>query len=132
MTPQRIQYFIALVFFILGGWAALFPQHVIDTVFLPEYRSGGRILPFMMACFGAQALLAGLFAAFARFTATTFLVYGIALLPFFGFNYYFTFYDPVFTSMGLIDALGNIIMLALCYAGWRQSTTAEQIEKQGN
>lgn len=126
MTPQRIQFFIALVFFVLGGWATFFPQHVIDTVFLPEYREGGRILPFAIACFGAQALLSGLFAAFARFTATTFLVYGIALLPFFGFNYYFTFHDPVFTSMGLIDALGNIIMLALCYVGWHR---LKQMEK---
>ncbi|MEP1658669.1 hypothetical protein [Parasphingorhabdus sp.] len=125
MTPQRIQWFIALVFFILGGWATFFPQHVIDTVFLPEYRMEGRILPFMMACFGAQALLAGLFAAFSKFTSTTFLVYGIALLPFFGFNYYFTIHDPVFTTMGLIDALGNIIMLALCYAGWKKSRIAE-------
>jgi hypothetical protein len=124
MTPQRIQWFIALVFFILGGWATFFPQHVIDTVFLPEYRIEGRILPFMMACFGAQALLAGLFAAFSKFTSTTFLVYGIALLPFFGFNYYFTVHDPVFTRMGLIDALGNIIMLALCYAGWKKSRIA--------
>ena len=89
-------------------------------------------MPFMMACFGAQALLAGLFAAFARFTATTFLVYGIALMPFFGFNYYFTFHDPVFTKMGLIDALGNIVMLALCYVGWRKLKAAEPTDKQRN
>ena len=126
MTPQRIQFFIALVFFVLGGWATFFPQHVIDSVFLPQYREGGRILTFAIACFGAQALLSGLFAAFARFTATTFLVYGIALLPFFGFNYYFTFHDPVFTSMGLIDALGNIIMLALCYVGWHRLKQMEE------
>ncbi len=80
----------------------------------------------MMACFGAQAYLAGLFAAFARFTSTTFVVYGIALLPFFVFNYYFTFHDPVFTVMGLIDVVGNIIMLALCYVGWKKMKAIEQ------
>lgn len=127
-TP-RIQFFIALVFFILGGWTVLFPQHVIETVFLPEYRDGGRIFPFMMACLGTQALLAGLFAAFARFTATTFLVCGIALLPCFSFNYYFAFHDPVFTQMGLIDTLGIIIMLALCVAGWRKMKASELIDK---
>lgn len=125
MTPQRIQYFIALVFFVLGGWALFFPGHVIATVFLPEYQEGGRIMPFMMACFGAQALLAGLFAAFSKFSSRTFLAYGIALIPFFGFNYYFTFHDPVFTMMGLIDAVGNVIMLALCYIGWKQSKKLE-------
>ncbi|MGB5723267.1 MAG: hypothetical protein WBM39_02540 [Parasphingorhabdus sp.] len=126
MTPKRIQFFIALVFFILGGWATFFPQHVIDMVFLAEYREGERLLPFAIACFGAQALLSGLFAAFSRFTSLTFLVYGIALLPFFAFNYYFTFHDPVFTNMGLLDAVGNVIMLALCYVGWKKSKAIEQ------
>ncbi|MEH6700702.1 hypothetical protein [Parasphingorhabdus sp.] len=126
MTPKRIQFFIALVFFLLGGWATFFPQHVIDTVFLAEYRDGGRLLPFSIACFGAQALLSGLFAAFSRFSSLTFLVYGIALLPSFAFNYYFTFHDPVFTSVGLLDAVGNIIMLALCYVGWKKSKAIEQ------
>lgn len=126
MTPKRIQFFIALVFFVLGGWATFFPQHVIDTVFLAEYREGGRLLPFAIACFGAQALLSGLFAAFSRFSSLTFLVYGIALLPFFAFNYYFTFHDPVFTSVGLLDAVGNIIMLALSYVGWKKSKAIEQ------
>ncbi|MEP2988448.1 MAG: hypothetical protein ABJN65_15795 [Parasphingorhabdus sp.] len=126
MTPKQIQFFIALVFFLLGGWALFFPQHVIDTVFHPEYRESVRLLPFMIACFGAQAHLAGLFAAFSRFTSTTFLAYGIALIPFFTFNYYFTFHDPVFTSIGPIDAVGNVIMLALCYIGWRELKATEQ------
>lgn len=126
MSPKQIQFFIALVFFILGGWALFFPEHVIETVFLPEYRESGRAMPFMMACFGAQAYLAGLFAAFSRFTSTTFLAYGIALIPFFIFNYYFTFHDPIFTFMGLIDAIGNIVMLVLCYIGWRKSKIIEQ------
>ena len=126
MTPKQIQFLIASVFFILGGWALFFPEHVINTVFLPEYREPGRAMPFMMACFGAQAYLAGLFAAFSRFTSTTFLAYGVALIPFFGFNYYFTFHDPIFTFMGLVDAIGNIIMLALCYIGWRKSKVIEQ------
>ena len=118
LTPQRIQYGIAAVFFVLGGWATFFPQSVIDTVFLPEFRNADGPLAFVMACFGAQALLAGLFAAFSRFTATTFLVYALALLPFFAFNWYFTVRDPVFNLMGLIDAVGNIIMFALAILGW--------------
>ena len=126
IAPRQIQLLIASVFFILGGWALIFPQHVIDTVFLPEYREGGRILPFMMACFGAQACLAGLFAAFARFSSTTFVVYGIALLPFFIFNYWFTYHDPVFTDAGWIDAVGNIVMLGLCCLGWKKSKDTEQ------
>jgi NADH:ubiquinone oxidoreductase subunit K len=121
MTPRHIQWLIAAVFFILGGWALLAPRSVIDLTLLPEYRLDARILPFTVACFGAQAMIAGLFAAFSRFTRATFLAYGLALLPFFAFNWWFTFVDPVFTYLGLLDAVGNIIMLALCVVGWRKS-----------
>jgi hypothetical protein len=121
MTVRQIQWALASVFFILGGWALLAPRSVIELTFLPEYRTGTRILPFAVACFGAQAMISGLFAAFSRFTRATFLAYGIALLPFFVFNWWFTFVDPVFTLLGLIDAAGNAAMLALCAIGWRKA-----------
>ena len=121
MSARRIQWALASVFFILGGWALFAPQSVIDLTFLPEYREGTRVLPFAVGCFGAQAMISGLFAAFSRFTRTTFLAYGIALLPFFWFNWWFTFVDPVFTKLGLLDAAGNVVMLALCVAGWKAS-----------
>jgi hypothetical protein len=120
VTTGRIQWAIAAVFFVLGGWALLAPQSVIDLTFLPQYRVGTPILPLAIACFGAQALIAGLFAAFSRFTRATFLAYGIALIPFFVFDWWFTFVDPVFTRLGLLDALGNVVMLALCVVGWRK------------
>lgn len=121
MTVRRIQWLIAAVFFILGGWALLAPRSVIALTLLPQYRTGTPILPFVVACFGAQAILSGLFAAFAQFTRITFLAYGIALLPFFAFNWWFTFVDPVFTLLGLLDAVGNAVMLALCVIGWRKA-----------
>jgi hypothetical protein len=121
VSVRRIQWAIAAVFFILGGWALIAPRSVIDLTFLPQYRTGTAILPFAVACFGAQAMIAGLFAAFSRFTRATFLAYGIALLPFFAFDYWFTFVDPVFTRLGLLDAAGNAIMLALCVIGWRRA-----------
>lgn len=121
VSVRRIQWAIAAVFFILGGWALLAPRSVIELTLLPQYRVGTPILPFAIACFGAQAMIAGLFAAFARFTKATFLAFGIALLPFFAFDIWFTFVDPVFTWLGLLDAVGNVIMLALCVIGWRRS-----------
>ena len=121
MNVRQIQSAIAAVFFVLGGWALLAPQSVIDLTFLPQYRQGTPILAFAVACFGAQAMISGLFAAFSRFTRATFLAYGMALLPFFVFNAWFTFVDPVFTWVGLLDAVGNIIMLALCILGWRKA-----------
>ena len=121
MSARQVQWAIAAVFFVLGGWALLAPASVVALALLPQYRAGTPILPFTIACFGAQAMIAGLFAAFSKFTRTTFLVYGIALLPFFGFDFWFTFVDPVFTKLGLLDAVGNVVMLAMCVLGWRRA-----------
>jgi hypothetical protein len=120
MTAQRIQWAISAVFFILGGWAMLLPQSVIDLAFLPAFRTGATILPFAVACFGSQALISGLFAATTRFSRATFVVYGASLLLFLVFDWWFTFVRPVFTPIGLLDAVGNVVMLALCIVGWRQ------------
>ncbi|MEA3009099.1 MAG: hypothetical protein QOJ91_791 [Sphingomonadales bacterium] len=121
MTVRHIQWALASVFFILGGWALAAPRSVIELTLLPQYRAGTPILPFAIGCFGAQAMISGLFAAFSRFTRATFLAYGIALLPFFAFDWWFTFVDPVFTRLGLLDAVGNVAMLALCLVGWRKA-----------
>jgi hypothetical protein len=120
MTAQRIQWAISAVFFILGGWAMLLPQSVIDLAFLPPFRTGTTILPFAVACFGSQAVISGLFAATTRFSRATFVVYGASLLLFLVFDWWFTFVRPVFTPIGLLDAIGNVVMLALCIVGWRQ------------
>jgi hypothetical protein len=129
MSVRQIQLGIASVFFVLGGWALFAPQHVIDTVILPRWNNGDRLAMFTMAGFGAQACLAGLFIAFSRFSATTFLVYGLALLPFFMFNFWFTVVDPIFNRLGLIDAAGNVIMLVLCAYGWKRSKAEEAKER---
>lgn len=119
LDPVLIQRGVAAVFFVLGSWALFAPRSVIDLTLLPQYRLADPILAFCVACFGAQAMISGLFAAFSRFTRATFLAYGVALIPFFGFNVWFTFIDPVFTWVGLIDAVGNAVMLVLCVLGWR-------------
>jgi len=81
-------------------------------------------VPILVGCFGSQALIAGLFAAFSQFTRTTFLAYGIGLLPFFGFDGYFYFVQPMLTDIGMVDLLGNVIMLGVCWLGWRSAGAA--------
>jgi hypothetical protein len=125
MTPLRIQRLIAAVFLVLGGWCLVAPGMVADLCLTPAYRAqDAPVVPILIGCFGAQAGLAGLFAGFARFTKTTFLVYGIALLPFFVFDWWFYAVVPVFNELILLDAAGNLIMLALCVLGWRRATAA--------
>lgn len=121
MTPLTIQRLIAAVFLVLGGWCLILPGMIADLSLTPEYRGDDKVIPILVGCFGAQAVLAGLFAFFSRFTKTTFLVYGIALLPFFVFDWWFYVVEPVFNEFILLDAAGNLIMLALCWMGWRKS-----------
>ena len=121
MTARTAQRLIAATFLILGGWCLLAPASIIDLAFQPAFRSGTYLDRFLIACFGAQACLAGLFAATARFSRTTFAAYGAALLPFFVFDWYFYAVVPLLTPLGLLDAVGNLAMLLLCVVGWRDS-----------
>ena len=119
MTVRTIQYLLASVFFVLGGWCLISPSSVLALAIRPEYQSDARIVPILMGAFGAQALIAGLFAAFSEFKKRTFVAYGAGLLPFFVFDYYFYAVEPMLTRVGLLDAVGNVAMLALCFAGWK-------------
>jgi len=121
VSPLLAQKLIAVPFLVLGAWCLLFPQMVERLGFTPEYYHGTATTALMMGCFGAQAMLAGLFAFFSRFTRTTFLAYGIALLPFFWFNYWFVFVVPMFNQWMLLDFAANVAMLALCVIGYRAS-----------
>jgi hypothetical protein len=119
MSARMAQYSIGVVFAILGGWALLAPASVIELAIRPEFQSDDFFATFAIACFGAQACLFALVAFTARFTRTTFAAYGVALLPFFVFNYWFYFRVPLLTEIGLLDFVGNLVMLALCWHGWR-------------
>lgn len=123
MTARQCQYLLASVFFVLGGWCLVSPASVLALAIRPEYQSAAPIVPILVGAFGAQALIAGLFAAFSTFTRRTFAAYGVALLPFFAFDYYFYAVEPMLTAIGLLDAAGNVAMLALCVVGWK---TAER------
>jgi hypothetical protein len=124
MTARTAQSLLAAVFLMLGGWCLAWPQSVLDLAITPAYRSNDPIVPILVACFGAQAVLAGIFAAFSTFTRRTFLVFGIALLPFFVFDYWFYAVAPMLTPIGLLDAAGNLAMLGLCWVGWNRAKSA--------
>ena len=118
MSARSTQWWLASVFFVLGGWCLVSPASVLALAITPAYQSNARIVPILVGAFGAQALIAGLFAAFARFEQRTFIAYGVALPPFFVFDYWFYAVSPMLTWMGLLDAIGNVVMLGLCIHGW--------------
>ncbi|MEM1391226.1 MAG: hypothetical protein AAGG45_09110 [Pseudomonadota bacterium] len=125
MTPLQIQRLLACVFLGLGGWALLFPAHVLSIGIRPEINSGDIVSTVLMGCFGAQAVLGGTVMLLSRFIRRTFLVFGVlGSVPFFVFNYYFVFVEPVFSNWMLLDFAGNIAILTLClmgYLGMRKS-----------
>lgn len=123
MSVRTIQWWLASVFFLLGGWCLISPASVLSLTITPAYQSDAPVVPVLIGAFGAQALIAGLFAALSRFERRTFLAYGIGLLPFFVFDYWFYAVVPMLTWIGLFDAVGNVVMLALCLLGWRAAGT---------
>jgi hypothetical protein len=123
MSARTTQWCLASVFFILGGWCLVSPGSVMTLAITPAYQSDAPIVPILVGAFGAQALIAALFAAFARFEQRTFVAYGVALIPFFVFDYWFYAVLPMLTWIGLLDAVGNVVMLGLCFHGWRSTKT---------
>ena len=121
MTPLLAQRLIAAPFLVLGAWCLFMPEMVERLGVRAEHYQGTPTTALFIGCFGAQAVLSGLFAAFSRFTKTTFLVYGIALLPFFWFNYWFVFVVPIFNEWMALDFVSNAAMLALCVVGYAKS-----------
>jgi hypothetical protein len=121
MSAKRIQQLLAAIFFVLGGWCLVAPGSVLDLAIRPEWRSDAPIVTVLIGAFGAQALIAGLFAATSSFTRMSFALYGAALLPFFVFDYYFYAVEPMLTKIGLLDAVGNVVMLILCWLGWKRA-----------
>lgn len=119
MQAVHIQRVIAIPYLVLGSWCLFAPQMVERMTVTPAYQHLSPTSALFIGCFGAQAVLGGLFIWFSRFTQATYLVYATALLPFFGFNYWFVYEVPIFNRWMALDFGANAAMLALSLWGWR-------------
>lgn len=114
---KRIQ---ALVFLGLGSWCVLAPHMVERLSLKAEYQHLSDTSALLMGCFGAQAVLCGSLMLLARFTAQTFLGFGLlASIPFFVFNAWFVWVAEMFTAWMLLDFAGNVSFLLIGIYGWR-------------
>jgi len=126
MSARTAQFLIAAVFLILGGWCLFAPASVIELAFTEAYRDTSFINRFTIACFGSQAVLFGVMALVTRWTSRSFAVFAVILMPFFVFDWWFHVEVPVLNSIGMLDLVGNITMLALAIMGWRAVRAEEQ------
>jgi hypothetical protein len=125
MTARICQSLIAAVFLGLGGWALFAPANVIELAVTEPYRDTSFIMRFAVACFGAQAVMFGIMALVVRWSARAFAVFAVVLLPFFVFNWYFHYQEPVLTSIGMLDFAGNVVMFLACLVGYRAARVDE-------
>jgi hypothetical protein len=77
-------------------------------------------LKFAMQCFGAQAALQGFLILSTTFTKESYRNFGLAMIPFFVFDY-MAWSAGYLTPFGAIgDGVGNVVFTACCYlAYWR-------------
>lgn len=126
MTARKLQTCLSLIFLLLGSWCLFFPSMVVEVTFRPELAFASEQARFIMGCFGAQAVLTGTIILTARFSSMTFLVFGLAgSIPFFIFNFWFLFIEPVLNQWMLLDFAGNLGILVIGIWGWRLRKTAQ-------
>ena len=129
MQARHIQWLLAFIFLGLGGWTLLFPGSVEALSLRPGHYIGTEASRVILGCFGAQAVLCGIVILVSRFTARTFLVFGVcASLPFMAFNYYFYYVREVFTDWMLLDFAGNIGIFVLGIVGRRLALREEHVD----
>ena len=127
MTARKLQICLSLIFLLLGSWCLFFPGMVIDVTFRPELAVASEQARFIMGCFGAQAVLTGTIILTARFRPTTFLVFGlVGSIPFFVFNFWFLYIEPILNQWMLLDFAGNVGILMIGLWGWRLSRVAQK------
>jgi hypothetical protein len=119
MRSASLQRFLASIFLVLGAWCMFLPRMVEQLTIRPEHQVLTATSSVFIACFGAQAVLCGAVIWFAKFTPKTFLAFGLlGSIPFFAFNYYFYFVEPIFTKWMLLDFAGNVAILACGLIGY--------------
>ncbi|NKX44632.1 hypothetical protein [Roseicyclus persicicus] len=119
-TAKALKTTQALVFLGLGGWCLFAPQMVETLSLKPEFHHLSATTALLMGCFGAQAVLCGSLMLLCRFTAWTFLGFGLlASIPFFVFNAWFVWVAEMFTALMLVDFAGNLSFLLIGLLGWR-------------
>jgi hypothetical protein len=127
--PKRTQYALAAGFLSFGvAW--LSAPHWLQHLFAREADAPPPIVALAIGGLGAQAMAAGLFAAFARFKSWTYPGFALSLLPVLAADYWLYAEAGAFNEMAFVHAGGVIAMLAVCVRGFRQLSSIEAVGAQ--
>lgn len=124
VSPKTLQNIIGGTFFAMGAGTMMFPSTIIDLSCNPEYFNNSPGERFLVSCFGSQATLQGLLLLTCEMKPSTWLCWGLGIVPFVILDAVVSPRGPfpVSTWLGVAgDGLGNAIFLTCCYLAYGQS-----------
>jgi hypothetical protein len=124
MDPEQV--IMGGVFSLMGIGTMLFADKIIPLGFQGyNTQMHSPQLSITFRCFGAQATLCGLLLLSQKMTKNTFRTWGLAMLPFFVFDYV-AWEKGMITNLGAIgDALGNVVFVTCSYIGYKRAEEDE-------
>lgn len=121
MKRNNLQTLLGGVFGGMGVATMLFPVKITELSFRKEFLGPEGVTPALklaIQCFGSQAALCGLLILSSKFTRRTYRNFGLAMIPYFVFDWYF-WQSGALTDFGALgDAAGNVIFTLCCLAGY--------------
>ncbi|KAL2162956.1 hypothetical protein VTH06DRAFT_6792 [Thermothelomyces fergusii] len=115
-TVRRLQVAMASAYAGLGAWCLFHPHSVIALGFTPRYAAtvtSSAVTHLITRCFGAQAMTCGLVLGTSDMTAFSFTAFGLAMIPYIGWNFWFGIGPArgMITRWMWLDFIGNLFFM---------------------
>ncbi len=113
MVSPEIDPFLSNACLTLPARCLVHPYSVIALGFTPKYIAMSNATTYLFTrCFGAQAMTCGLLLGTSEMTAFSFTAFGLAMLPYIGWNFWFSGIGP---SRGMINSLMWLDFFGNCF-----------------
>jgi len=124
-APRTPQIVMGACWTAMGAACVVFPEQVLRLSLSPKVLPEGKkekdpSLQLMTQCFGAQAVMCGILLCSSKLDSRGYAIWGLALLPFFWFDYSFWKRGTLTTFGAAGDLAGNLVFMACSAvgAGW--------------
>ena len=130
-SSRDVQTAMGVAFGLMGVGTMLAPKTLIPisipAATLSRYGGTSPVLEFVFRCFGAQAALCSVLILASDFTSRTWRAFGLAILPFFAFDYLAWRHGFLTPAGALLDAAGNLVFVGCSWLGHRESRAVERM-----